>query len=200
MMLFFIGLLIGAILSVIADRLWRQYERIPKLDISCAEYFDATIGCMSKGYEFTITNRGTFEIPPYKIWIYNPWRGSISFFTKNRDESTLPNQKLMHRCAMVMNEKLINILPDLYWDRNNNSPMSEVQKRGFVFRLVLDNSDKIIYENMDIGNAFVKVFQKTRESGSFSGNTFDDMKALQLQYEPFYKKTIQYVSNKINKK
>jgi len=192
-------LILGAVLGVVADRLWRQYERVPKLDISCGEFFDTTSGVREEGYVFTITNRGICAIPPYKIWIYSPWRGSISFFISNRDESTLPNQKLVHRCFMIRNKELINAFPDLYRDRNNN-PIKEDQKNDFIFRLILENSDKIIYENRDIGNAFVKVFQRTRESGNFSENTFDDMMALQIKYEPLYKKIGHRFWNKINKK
>ncbi len=187
MILFVTGLIVGAILSVIADRLWRQYERSPKLDISCGEFFDTSGGGLSEGYQFTITNRGDVEIPPHKIWIYNPSRGSISLFTRNREGSTLPGQKLEHRCIMIRNQKLLSVLPDLYRDRNNN-PMNEIQKSEFIFRLVLDSSDKIIYENKKIGNAFVGLFQNARENKSIRGNSSNDMMALQLKYEPFYRK------------
>ena len=69
------GLILGAILGVVADRLWFRYERIPKLDIVGGE----SMGVDGEGYHFTITNRGILEIPPYKIYIYHPCRGSISF-------------------------------------------------------------------------------------------------------------------------
>jgi len=199
MILFIIGLILGAILSVIADRLWRQYERRPKLDISCGEFLDRTIGGIDEGYDFTITNRGDVEIPPYKIWIYNPSHGSISFFVRDREGSTLPGQKLVHRFIMIRNQKLLAVFPDLYRDRNSN-PMNNAQKDKFVFRLISEKSDKKIYENENIGSAFVKVFQNTRENGSFSKNTYDDMKALQIKYEPFYGKLLGKIQSKICKK
>jgi len=206
MVLFFTGLIFGAILgaifSVTADRLWRRYEQCFRLDISFGESFDTIMGSLRKGYHFTITNRGKYEIPPYKIWIYNPLRGSISLFDRDRDQSTLPEQQLMHKCFMIINKELSACLPNFY-QRINGDIMNEAQKSEFVFRLILDNSEEIIYENCDMGNAFVRIFQGVCRDNSIpnSDRTYDnDIAILQVKYDPFCKKIGHYVWNKIHKK
>jgi hypothetical protein len=57
----------------------------------------------------------------------------------------------------------------------------------FTFQLVLDNSNKVIYESKNIGNTFVKIFQNAREN---KGIHFDDMMASQVKYEPLYRKVL----------
>lgn len=120
-------LIVGAILSVIADQLWRQYEQRPKLDISCGEFYDTSGGGLSEGYQFTITNRGAFEIPPYRICVYHPSHGSGSFFTRDKEGGQLPNQKIIHNYIMFKNGRMQNEFIDFYRDGNNN-PMNEAQK------------------------------------------------------------------------
>jgi hypothetical protein len=199
MVLFFTGLIVGAIASVVADRLWRRYEQHLRLDISFGEFFNTQTGQLCKGYQFTITNRGKYEIPPYKIWICNPFRGSISLFDRDRNQSTLPEQQLVHKCFMIINKELSAYLPD-FFQRTNGGIMNEAQKSEFVFRLVLDNSEKIIYENKSLGNAFVKIFQNTRSNMNFEKNSYNDMMALQVKYEPIYKKVFSYNWRRICKR
>jgi hypothetical protein len=71
--------------------------------------------------------------------------------------------------------------------------MNDAQRKQFVFRLVLDNSDKVIYENRKIGNTFVKVFQNARETKNVLRMDFDDAMALQCKYEPWYVKVLKKV-------
>jgi hypothetical protein len=161
---FVAALILGTVLGVIADRLWSWVERTPRLDIIGGEFMTRN----EEGYQFTITNRGAFEIPPYKIYVYHPSHGSGSFFTRDKEGGQLPNQKIMHNYIMFKNGRMQNEFIDFYRDGNNN-PMNEAQKNGFIFRLVLDNSDKIIYENKNTGNTFVKIFQNARENKSIRG-------------------------------
>jgi len=180
-----LGLVAGTVLGVMGDRLWSRVERIPRLDI---------IGTVFKGrdgdgYSFTITNHGLTEIPPYTIYICNPNRGSIALFTKDKKDIQLPEQKVEHRCVMVRDERTLLGSPDFYRDRNNN-PMNDAQRKQFTFRLVLDNSDKVIYENKKIGNTFVKVFQNARETKNVLLMDFKDAMALQYKYELWYVKAL----------
>jgi len=182
---FLLGLVAGAVLGVMGDRLWSRVERIPRLDIIGAVFK----GHDGEGYNFTITNRGLIEIPPYTIYIYNPNCGSIALFTKDKKDIQLPEQKVEHRCVMVRDERPLLGNPDFYRDRNNN-PMNDAQRKQFIFRLVLDNSDKVIYENKKIGNTFVKVFQNARETKNVLLMDFKDAMALQYKYEPLYVKVL----------
>lgn len=176
-------LILGAILGVMADRLWRRYEQIPRLDIIGSVFLSVD----GEGYTFTITNRGPSDIPPFQIYIYNPRRGSISFFTRSREGNLLPDQKVEYKYTMIKNGRLLSDFLDFYRDINN-TVISTIQRDKFVFRLQLDDSDKIIYENRTIGNAFVKIFQDARENRRVLEATFCDMMALQCRYEPLYRK------------
>lgn len=191
-MQFVLGLVLGAVLGVIADRLWSRFEQIPRLDV-IGSFFVSLDG---DGFIFAITNRGRWEIPPVKICIYNPNRGSIFMFEKDKEGMQLPGQKIEHRCLVLRNKKLLRQYPDLY-RKPNGKPLSEMEKNAFVFRLVLENSERVIYENKSLGNSFVNVFQKVRDEKTFEGITFDEAMSMQWKYEPWYGKVLKRVRIKL---
>ncbi|HUW19506.1 MAG TPA: hypothetical protein VMW16_09405 [Sedimentisphaerales bacterium] len=189
-----LGAVLGAVFGVTAERLWCRFEHIPRLDI-VGSVFQSIEG---DGYLFEVTNRGNSEIPPYRIYIYNPRTGSIGFFTKDKEGSQLPNQKIEHSYAMIKDGELLSQFPDFYRDGNNN-PMGQVERNEFAFRLVLENSDEVIYENRQLGNAFVRVFQKARETRNVLLVNPYDLMALQCRYEPWHVKALRTLKMRLGK-
>ena len=182
---FVLGLVFGAILGVVADRLWTRFEQIPKLDV-IGGFFVSKDG---DGFIFTITNKGPSEIPPVKICIYNPNYGSFFMFEKNKESGQLAGQDIEHRCLVLKNNKLFLQFPDFY-RKQSGEQLNDIEKNEFVFRLVLENSDRVIYENKSIGNSFVKAFQKVRDELSFKGITFNEAMSIQCKCEPWYSKVL----------
>ena len=44
----------------------------------------------------------------------------------------------------------------------------------FRFRLILENSDKVLYENAEIGRAFAKVIRSVVADGAFGNESWQD--------------------------
>jgi hypothetical protein len=190
-----LGGVFGAILGVVADRLWSSFEQRPRLDI----VFDVFQSINGDGYRFTVTNQGIGEIPPCVIDIYHPRRGSTKLFMRNKNGGQSPGQKIDYEYVMLKDGRLVHGVIDFYRMRFDIQ-MNEHWKDKFVFRLVLDNSDKIIYENKKLGNTFAEVFQNAREAKNVLGVGLSDWEALQVKYQPLYKKLLgKVVTRRIGK-
>lgn len=178
---FVLGLVFGAIFGVVADRVWARLERVPKLHVEGGFFMD--VG--GQGFTFTITNIGACELPPVTVCIYNPRRGSIFMFEKNAQGVQLPGQRVRHRCTVVGSKGLPVGRLDFYRE-STGEELTNRERNEFAFRLVVESSDRIIYESKSIGNSFVRVFQKVRDEKNFECVTFEEMMLLQAKYEPWY--------------
>ncbi|MHC4500781.1 MAG: hypothetical protein ACYS21_16915, partial [Planctomycetota bacterium] len=99
----------------------------------------------------------------------------------------LPGQGVEHKCLVLRDKQLLLTYPDFYRNRNG-AELTEKEKNDFVFRLVVENSDKVVYESKTIGNSFVRVFQKIRRERTFECMTFEEAISIQSRYEPWYVK------------
>jgi hypothetical protein len=176
-------LVVGAVLGVIADRLYCRFERFARLDVIGGVFVDAH----TEGFTFTITNVGASDVPPVRICIYNPKVASVFMFVKNLQGIQLPGQSVEHKCLVLRDKQLLLTYPDFYRNRNCTQ-LTEKEKNDFVFRLIVENSDKVVYESKTIGNSFVSVFQKIRRERTFECMTFEEAMSIQSRYEPWYVK------------
>ena len=68
--------------------------------------------------------------------------------------------------------------PDFRTDREGR-PLTEADDRGVAFRMVLEQSDKILYEDKKIGLGFVRVLRKALDQGSLQGVSFEEWMEMQ---------------------
>lgn len=95
-MQFFSGLLLGAILSVFVDRLWRRYEQTPKFS-GCISYFRDVNG---EGVKYTIENCSRVAIPDFEITLQHPRFGCLRIFDPDKSGDFLPTQRRVFTCYL----------------------------------------------------------------------------------------------------
>lgn len=120
---------------------------------------------------FTVKNIGPKEIPPYKLGIFHPKLGTYFLFPPEKDKegkSLLTDQVRKHVCKVIENRQLPEWFPHFNADRDGK-PLHESDYDDFEFRIVLEDSDKVLYTHKGIGLAFVRLIHRTREHGGMLG-------------------------------
>ena len=112
-------------------------------------YFRNVQGALGIG--FTVTNTGTTDLPPYDIAIVHPKGGTYRIFPSEKSGPLLRDQKREHRCTIIRDGKI-----DPFFSQPS---MTQLDDAGYKFRLVLEASEKVLYENGRVARGFVKVFR-----------------------------------------
>ncbi len=63
-------------------------------------------------------------------------------------------------------------------DYTHHDELVHVNIEDFRFRLVLDNSDKVLYEDAGIGQGFARLIRKVIADGTFGDESPDDWRAI----------------------
>jgi len=139
-----------------------------------AGYIESVKG---NGIFFTVTNIGREDFPPYKVAIFHPKRGSFFIFPSENSGPLLPDQKRQHECHVFQNGKLRQAFPK-FDDYTHHDELVHVNIEDFRFRLVLENSDKVLYEDAGIGQGFARLIRKVIADGKFGDESVDDWRAI----------------------
>lgn len=124
-------------------------------------------GINGYGLSFTITNSGTKPIPQYQIALFHPGFGWLYMFSSQQSGELLPHQERSHEIALLSGGKPLDHLPKF-----ENDVIDDV-----AFRLVLENSSKVLYENKKIGAGVAKAIMKIVKTRSM-GLTWDEVAAM----------------------
>jgi hypothetical protein len=153
-------LILGAILGVIADRLWRRVESKPRVKLAAGSFFEAGGG---RGIFYSIENVGKQEMAPFKINLFHPDRGSLSIFEPETKEPLRPLQKREFRCYVTHDQMRPNVLAWLEHARDIriNQPLDG----RFSLRLQIQNSDSLLYESNQNGNGLARLLLDFAKSG-----------------------------------
>src|ERR1700677_2083020 len=84
---FWVGLVLGAIFGVVADRTWEAIESRPHVRLT-PSIFENIEG--ERGMAYTIENTGTKELPPFEIVLFHPGRGTMQVFRPKMMEPLRP--------------------------------------------------------------------------------------------------------------
>lgn len=138
-----------------------------------------------KSINFTVTNEGGEPIPPYQLSLFHPKLGSYFIFPSEKIGPLLPDQNREHRCVVIQSGSVLDWFPRFTSDRDGNT-LSEDDDKRFALRLVLEDSDKVLYENHRIALRLIKMLRKTVEHGSEiggnGGGTWYDWAELNSSY------------------
>lgn len=126
-----------------------------------------------EGVAFTIKNVGTSPVPPYHLCIYHPRFGTWSVFPSEILGELLPHQEREHRTSILLCGE-----PEEFWARArtglNGSVLTDADDEKFVFRVVLEHSDKVLYENRRIGRAFVRIVRRIVDERGLGGISVEE--------------------------
>ena len=141
-------------LACFLDRLWRRIESVPLFRIQLG-YFDALN--MGKGISLTIQNVGLDPVPEYAVWLYHPDRGSLGVFDGDYKKVVFPQypqQENQFRCVTKPD-------PGTQYEQDHlrcwlhqvrGGEVAAPHFAGFRLRLVLRNSDQVLFEDEGLGN------------------------------------------------
>ena len=128
--------------------------------------------------QLNIENVGDVDIPPYVIQIVHLKIGTMRFFHSEISENQLPGQVREHRYFMFRHPPGIGQhFPNLTHDRDGQS-LEDVDDEQWNFQLVLEHSDKVLYQNSRLAKALVTVLRKVFKEQSLANVTFDEMMSL----------------------
>lgn len=154
----FVSAFIGAMFGVMLDRAWRRIESRPLFRIEVGAYRDRE----GRGRSLTITNVGLDPLPEYKVILFHAQRGSLGVYNGEPLELVFPqypDQENSFRCPTQPDHRTDQDLP---WGLHNwflhvkNKPISAPSFEGFTLRLVMRNSEVILFEDEGLGNYVAK--------------------------------------------
>lgn len=153
-----VPLLVGAVIGVLLDRIWRRYESRMLFRIQVGLYEDRE----GHGRMLTITNVGLIPVPEYKVWLFHPQRGSLGVFRGNPSELVfpqLPEQKNCFSCGSRPRQDRagdrVEYLKTWFLTVGNKA-VSAPSFTDFRLRLVMRNSEVVLFEDEGLGNDIAK--------------------------------------------
>lgn len=135
------------------------------ISISAGAYIDMQKGI--KGFSFVVHNKGRTPIPPYRVCVAHPKLGQVCCFPAEQSGELLPDQKREHRCP-VFGEGSWGSRP---WAGSLANKDSE---NDTTFQLVLEHSDRVLYENKRIGSNLIRMLRKVFEKDNLEHLSFQD--------------------------
>ena len=156
----FVSAFIGAFVGILVGRFWRRIEPRALFRIQLGEYQDRH----GWGTMLTITNVGLDPIPEYSVRLFHPERGSLGVFSGDASELVFPqspDQQNRFECLTRprdtgsedrdMSDTIKHWLLHLR-DKQVAAPSFE----DFRLRLVMRNSELVLFEDEDLGNCLAK--------------------------------------------
>ena len=130
-------------------------------------------GVEGGGITFHIANLSAVPLPPYRILLFHPGRGTLALFEDSKNVPLLPDQERQHNLELIRNQirpgsitnkqmhsSLLAWFEHVQGQRIENPTGAEV-----VFRLVMEHSEKVLYENAKAGEAFSNVIIRVCRTG-----------------------------------
>lgn len=159
------GLILGAVLGVFADRLLRRFESITRVNISVSLFENIM---SQKGFGFTVKNVGMAEIPLYKMCLFHPVRGSFYAFHNVRPGPLLRGQQDEHNLMVLLNGHVTEAIRQWFYPGSLDDPRKG-QKGGYSLRLVMEKSERVLYENTTMGECLAEILKHAVDSNDIFG-------------------------------
>ena len=172
----FVSAFIGACFGVFLDRLLRRAESVPLFRIQLGIFQDVAEG---DGITLTAENVGLQPIPEYRVVLFHPDRGSLEVFHGDRGALVFPQypqQKNEFRCAVTPRrdtERQQSFLKGWFL-RAGGAQVDAPLFAEFKLRLVLRNSDCVLFEDGGLGNSLAKQIYE-RVSGQILEQKVEDV-------------------------
>jgi hypothetical protein len=172
--LLLIGAILGAVLSLACDRIYRRYvEATPCVLVS------PSCSYSHEGHEFNVVveNIGTTPLPPYRMVLFNPHHGTIDFLRSKESSERLPHQRdvFFFRNPVFFNnpraEQSMRMLRHAItlWHGRNGQPSRQMTPEEFGqwrLRLILTHSENfVLFEHNGAGAAIAEIVRDIFDSG-----------------------------------
>ncbi len=149
---FIAGLVLGAILGVVADRVWESFEKMARLHMTIGYFRNIE---REEGLTYKVRNVGASEIPDFQIVLWHPNRGSMAAFNSTISGPLLSDQTREFQCVLYKNGSPVPFLA--HWISHEKDHL--VQSPTFnEFKLLVRmlNSETTFLESEKMGNALAR--------------------------------------------
>ena len=163
-----LGGIIGAVLSVLFDRLWRRIEQAVRLRVHGSYFINVHD---ETGISFALTNDGEHPIPPHRLCIWAPTFGSYFIFAYSDTEAKPlgPKQTDKYEFPVIKSGKATERVTK--WATSHDGKQwYHCEHPELAFRVTLDKGDTVLYENRRLGLAFCRMVSKAVETGELDPN------------------------------
>jgi hypothetical protein len=174
MLEFIVGLILGSVLGVVADRLWGRFENRPRLQLTNS-YFENWNN--ENGIRYKVRNVGLSEVPDFEIVLWHPLRGSIIAFHSTKNGPLLPDQSRDYQCVLIKNGVPIPFLK--HWILHEKDQcVSNFVFEQFKLLVRMQNSNRVLFESTKIGNAVAKDWYRSLVLNKPGSATWADNQAM----------------------
>jgi hypothetical protein len=183
-------LLLGAIVGVLADRVWRRVESRPRFKITDS-HFTNIMG--EKGIGLEVRNVGRVDISPYTLQLFHPLRGSLSMFSAKNDDKPLAPDEIREHEAVLFRNGVFNEMIRTWLTHERHQLIEEPRVDDFTFRITMKNGDRILFESPRMGRELAIRLLHTIGKGSAFHPTWNALRTPRPKFRPAwnrFKKTI----------
>lgn len=121
-----------------------------------------------EGITITVENKGQTPVLPYQVCIAHPRHGRCFSFPSTHSGELLPSQRREHLCRLLRNGTLTQ-QTCWHWLKDEDCE-SET-----VFRLELEHSDRVLYENTGIGRAIITILRKVMREKTTKQLSYEEL-------------------------
>lgn len=168
------GLILGAVLGVVADRLWAGYEQRPLMQLTAGWFTKIN---KIRGITYTVRNIGRSEIPEYKIGLFHPLHGIVFAFSSEQDGPLLPDQVRQHECPLFVDGRATDFI-NFWRSRADSQGKCTSEENGFELRVVMVNSERILFSSKRMGKALARVWSTAVRNGNSHDFQAGDLQAM----------------------
>ena len=171
---FIAGLVLGAILGVVADRVWESFEKKARLHMTIGYFKNVD---REEGLTYKVRNVGSSEIPDFQIVLWHPNRGSMAAFNSKINGPLLPDQTREFQCVLYKNGSPVPFLA--HWISHEKDQLVETPTFSqFKLLVRLLNSETTFLESEKMGNALARDWYRSLIQKEPGRATWDEHKAM----------------------
>ena len=171
---FFVGLVLGSVLGVIADRIWERFEKRPRLELTISYFKNRD---HEEGLGYKVRNVGSSEVPDFQIILSHPSRGTMSAFNSKQNGPLLPDQSREYQCVLMKNGAPEPFLK--HWiSHEKDQLVSEQTFDHFKLLIKMQNSDRVLFESSKMGIAVAKDWHRSLVLNKPGSSTWADNQAM----------------------
>lgn len=168
---FALGLLIGAILGVVADRIWERIETRPRFTFSPSVRYPGDPTPRNGELILTIRNASRHYVPAYDLVLQFDATGSFTFSDDHGDKPLGPTQKRDH----VFNLKNLKHALDFFdapdrpkrWGLGLSERVNTTRRPwGLTLKLVVSGGDQVLFASRVMGDAFGELMVEAAREGA----------------------------------
>ena len=171
---FIAGMVLGAVLGVIADRVWERFENRLRIQMTISYFMNRH---HEKGLCYTVRNVGVSEIPDFEIVLWHPNCGTMSAFSSKQSGPLLPDQSRAYQYGLVQNG---SPEPFLYHWISHEKGQLVLEPMFDQFKLLvkMQNSERVLFESTKMGVAVAKDWYRSLVLNKPGSSTWADHNAM----------------------